>query len=109
MTVVNSKEELEQALESKETRIIVKDKKFLTVLYIVSKIQHFSSSDFLSPNLQDNVCAAVAIPPAVLKPIIITVAVCVLCATIVALLKDYNVKIKVNPRSGEVEIEYKRC
>ena len=105
MTIVNSKKEFEQALKSKETEILVTNKKFLIELYVASKIKDFSPN-LPVESLEHNVCAAVS--PEILKLGIITVAVCVSALTIVAMIKGYNVEIEVDFKSRKGKIDYNK-
>lgn len=92
MVVVKSKKELKRALKIKEKNIVVKGK-FAKKVYLLSKFKGEDCSGFCE-NMSNKrtmvTMGAIGIPTIVAVTLIITVG----AVAIVAILKDYSIKVK---------------
>lgn len=99
--VVNNKEQLKKALDSKAEYIIVRGK-LAKKLKPLSKVKKSKDTEKLSESMYQAALITYlgVLPVKVAITLIVTVGV----ATIVALLKDYNIKYKI----GEEEFVFER-
>lgn len=92
---VNDKKDLKKAIVNGETEVLVSDEKFLKRLVqasIYTKRIHIEQG-----------VGAVAT-----STIILVAVIGVAILTLIAILKEYDVELDVNPRTGKVKIKYNK-
>ncbi len=104
MTTVNSKSELEQALKQGQTEFIIADKTTLAATMLANKVRNFKVSDLIPESLiKNSACGAVV----EVTGVVITLILCITAISIVAILKNYNVELVIDPRTGKTTAKFK--
>ncbi len=104
MITINSKSELEQAIKQGQTEFIIADKKTRAATLLANKIRHFKASDLVPSLFKKKTPYWGAI--AEVTSVAITLIVCVTAISIVAILKNYNVDLNIDPQTGKTTAKF---
>lgn len=100
MVSVNTKSELKNVLRQRITNFVIEDKKLRASTVLASKIHDYKLTDLVPASLVNNaICSAVGVTTGVA----ITLIICISAIFIVAILKDYDVELEVDPKTGKTK------
>lgn len=92
MITVNNKKELENAIKTGHKEIYISDKKLQAACYLASKYQNTKSAmASISATIMSKIGTAAAIEGGAI--VAITISICITAIAIIAIIKEYNVKI----------------
>lgn len=103
MVSVNTKSELENVLKQRVTNFMIEDKKLCASTVLASKIHDYKLTDLAPTSLVDNkICSEVGIA----TEVAITLIICLSAIAIVAIIKNYDVELEIDPKTGRTKAKF---
>lgn len=103
MVSVNTKTELESVLKQRITNFVIEDRKLCASSIIANEIRTSNLADLTPTSLVNNkLCTEVGVT----TEVAITLIICLTAITIVAIIKNYDVELEIDPQTGNTKAKF---